>query len=285
MPVPLQGVTALTLVRMFALRQRRRLLIVGAACVIAALGLQSPGAAVTTDARKHPRGAARLFHWGAPRWDDESETPTTKSPPMSPDWAINARSLVKNRWGQMLITGRPDGREVRVTLTGHPHRYGRWEVKVFTHQIKSSSPYRIFAELIPAGSQAYRCGAKNITLADHVMGTHRTRMSIRTLPNRQFSYSARPYLGPWDFNTYGVEITKTHISWFMDDRVVMTERRPAALAGTLYTLRLRLVGNGATDVTPPRMQLDWSRYFTLQRPNTRSIAAPQAHLGTYSGAC
>jgi len=122
-------------------------------------------------------------------------------------------------------------------------------------------------------------------MADYVMGSHRTRMSIRTLPDRQFSYSMRPNTGPWDWNTYGVEITRTHISWFADDKVVMTERRPAALSGTLYTLRLRLVGNGATDTTPPKMQLDWSRYFTMDRPNTQSIVAPKAHVGTYGGGC
>jgi len=283
---------------MVAFRRGRRLLLVGVVCLISALSLQSPGSAATSAkavTRATPTGAGAVYHWGVPLWHDEYETPcgflpkcppdATKSPPLSPDWAITDRNLVLDKWGELVIVGRPDGQEVSATLTGHPHSYGRWEVRVFAHQIKTPSHYRVVAELIPAKTAAYHCGAQNITMADYVMGSHRTRMSIRTLPDRQFSYSMRPNTGPWDWNTYGVEITRTHISWFADDKVVMTERRPAALSGTLYTLRLRLVGNGATDTTPPKMQLDWSRYFTMDRPNTQSIVAPKAHVGTYGGGC
>jgi hypothetical protein len=65
----------------------------------------------------------------------------------------------------------------------------------------------------------------------------------------------------------------------------MTERRPAALSGVAYTLRLQLMGNGRKDSTPPKMQLDWTRHFSMARKNTASIKAPQAHVGTYRGAC
>jgi hypothetical protein len=33
------------------------------------------------------------------------------------------------------------------------------------------------------------------------------------------------------------------------------------------------------------MQMDWVRYYTLARPNARSIVAPQASVTTYADAC
>jgi hypothetical protein len=267
-----------------------------AVCITAALGLQSPGDA-STGTRALPTGAGHIYHWGNPDWQDEFETPcgfmpggcapgeATKSPPLSKDWNVNAPNLVEDKWGQIVMRGQADGSAVTARLTGHPHRYGRWEVRLFTHQIKTFSAYRYLVELVPANTAAYHCGAQNITVANYVQGAKRTTMSIRTLPNRQFTFSKRPNLGPWDWNTYAVEITKSHISWFVDDHVVMTERRPAALSGVAYTLRLQLVGNGHKDSTPPKMQLDWTRHFSLARPNSESIRAPQAHVSTYRGSC
>jgi hypothetical protein len=33
------------------------------------------------------------------------------------------------------------------------------------------------------------------------------------------------------------------------------------------------------------MQMDWVRYYTLERPNARSIKAPATRLVRYAGAC
>ena len=66
------------------------------------------------------------------------------------------------------------------------------------------------------------------------------------------------------------------MSWFVDTHVVMTERRPAALTGATYAARFRLVGTPGAQMNPGRMQMDWVRYYSLARPNARSIEAPQA---------
>ena len=34
-----------------------------------------------------------------------------------------------------------------------------------------------------------------------------------------------------------------------------------------------------------RMQMDWLRYHTLRKPNTKSIKAPRMRRSTYAGAC
>ena len=65
----------------------------------------------------------------------------------------------------------------------------------------------------------------------------------------------------------------------------MTERRSSARTGAIYALRLRLVGTVVDRMNPGRMQMDWVRYYSLARPDAKSIAAPQDRLETFADAC
>jgi hypothetical protein len=65
----------------------------------------------------------------------------------------------------------------------------------------------------------------------------------------------------------------------------MTERRAAARTGAKYKVRFSLVGKRGARMNPGRMQMDWVRYYSLARPNAKSIAAPHARLGRYAGSC
>jgi hypothetical protein len=38
-------------------------------------------------------------------------------------------------------------------------------------------------------------------------------------------------------------------------------------------------------MNPTTMQLDWMRYWTLAKPDDKSVAAPQATQGVYRMAC
>ena len=44
-------------------------------------------------------------------------------------------------------------------------------------------------------------------------------MAIRTLPDNQFTYGKRLDLRPGPFHTYAVEVTQSHVSWFVDTHV------------------------------------------------------------------
>ena len=266
-------------------RRRRSLVLLAAATAVgAALSLQGPlnaGAAQSSATTPYtgPTGAARVYLWGPAHWHDEYEQG------MVPQYAINPRPSVENRYGMLTLKGRPDGRMVRVTLQRQSYRYGRWEIRVRVRPFNDRPlPFHMVAELVPSGGQ-YRCGARNITLADYSQGDRRASMRINTLPNRSFTFSKRPVVSPGGWNTYAVEITRSHISWFVDDRVVMTERRPAALSGAAYTLRYRFVTPAQSALTQPWMQMDWSRYFTLKRPNALPISAPRTTAGTNRRAC
>ena len=86
-----------------------------------------------------------------------------------------------------------------------------------------------------------------------------------------FAYSRVRDLRNRAWHTYAVEITKRHISWFVDTRVMRTETRPAALSGVRYRPQFVMQATHGKRMRPSWMQADWVRYYTLQRHNARSI--------------
>lgn len=263
-------------------RTRRLLLLALAAALAATLGVQAPGTAASAgvDSYVPPTGAGGVYRWGFAHWQDEFLTR------LSSQWRTNRPDLVETRIGMLTLKGRRDGGPVTATLKGQAFRYGRWEARVRIRNWEDTRvPYRVVTELVPAGDRAYHCGARNILLGDYVNGRRLAHLSIRTLPDNEFTYSARPNTGVQQWSTFGIEITRKRISWFVNDQVVMTERRSAALSGTPYTLRFRIVGDGPTELRPPWMQMDWARYHTLERKNALPVKAPQAQAGTYARAC
>ena len=91
-------------------------------------------------------------------------------------------------------------------------------------------------------------------------------------------------LGNDRWHTFAVEVTKTHISWFVDAHVMSTERRSRRCPASRYgAVRDGRRARQADELS--RMQMDWLRYHTLRKPNTKSIAAPAPTAGRYAGAC
>ncbi len=251
-----------------------------AAVLTAVTALAAPlvGSSPAPASESRPTNAGKVFRWGNAQWADDFIGPVKGM------WAQNRPGQVNNQHGMLTINGTAGGGDVVATLTGHARQYGRWETRVRAEQYShGGTPYRVVAELVPTGDD--HCGARNIVLEDYAMGTGRARMAVRTLPNRQFTAGKRLDLRPGPFHTYAVEVTRTHVSWFVDTRVVMTERRGAALSGATYAFRFRLADKPGARMNPGRMQMDWLRYYSLARSNARSIAAPQATAGTYDGAC
>jgi hypothetical protein len=82
-----------------------------------------------------------------------------------------------------------------------------------------------------------------------------------------------------------VEVTRNHVSWFVDTRVVRTERRDRVLTGVELRPRLRIEAEGGGRMNDSRLQADWVRYYTLKRPNAKSIKAPQMDRKRYRQGC
>ena len=239
----------------------------------------APSADAQLVAQRGPTNAGKVFRWGNAQWADDFVGPVKGM------WRENKPRQIRNQHGMLTINGTAAGGDVTATVTGHARQYGRWETRVRAEQFSTGhTPYRVVAELIPA-SGGYHCGARSIVLGSYKLGSHRAGMAVRTLPNNQFTAGKRLDLRPGPFHTYAVEVTKSHVSWFVDTHVLRTERRPEALSGATYMVRFRLAAPKGARMNPGRMQMDWVRHYTMARNNARSIAAPQMTRGTYAGAC
>jgi beta-glucanase (GH16 family) len=227
----------------------------------------------------YPTNAAKIFHWGDAQWFDNFISPVKRM------WAVNQAGLVRDQHGMLTINATGTSGTVSARLTGHDRRYGRWEARVRAEQYAADgTPYHVVWELVP--TSGYHCGARSIVLADYALGTSTANAYLRSSPSTEFRASRSGLtLGPGPFHTYAVEVTPDHVSWFVDTRVVMTERRPEARTGATYAARFRLVGTPGARMNPGRMQMDWVRYYSLARQGARSVEAPQAEVGTYADAC
>ena len=226
----------------------------------------------------HPTNAAKVFRWGNASVKDEFHGRLAKR------WKVNKPGYVRNQHGMLTLDTTRRSGTVMATLTGSPRRYGRWEARVRTRQYGASgTPFRAIWELTPTRST--HCGARGIELSDYAIGAHASRMHVRNLPSRDYTAAKRLALSDNQFHTYAIEVTRTHISWFVDTRVIRTERRSAARTGAAYNMRFRLQATRGAAMRQGRMQMDWARYYTLQRKDAKSINAPQLRRVHYAGAC
>jgi hypothetical protein len=261
----------------------RRPAALGAATALA-IGLAG---GLTTAAEAHharvpgPVNAANTYGWGKHAWQDDFVGPR------KPIWAVSAPGAgnVRTQHGMLTLnTGRAGS--VSATLKGAGHAVGRWEIRLRSRQYSSAATsYRVRTELVPAAGRPQDCGARDVALESYRLGTNRADFFIRNLPDLAFTSHHGMNLGNDRWHTFAVEVTKSHIAWFVDAHVVSTERRAAALSGVPLTVRFAMVGEAGRRMNISRMQMDWLRYHTLRKPNNRSIDAPAPAAGTYAGAC
>jgi hypothetical protein len=226
----------------------------------------------------HPTNAAKVFRWGNASVKDEFHGRLAKR------WRVNKPGRVRNQHGMLTLDTTSRSGTVVATLTGSPRRYGRWEARVRTRQYGTSgTPYRAIWELVP--SRARHCGARSIELSDYGLNARRVHMHVRSRPNHDYTASRIMGLRNNQFHTYAVEVTPRHVSWFVDTHVIHTEPRRRARTGAAYNIRFRLQGRPGATMRPGRMQMDWVRYYSLERRNAKSIKAPRLHRTRYAGAC
>ena len=227
----------------------------------------------------NPTNAGKIFRWGSKQWGDEFKTA------LSPTWKVSQPGLVRNQHGMLTLDTANTGATVSATYSGHNRTYGRWEARVRGRQYGSGGkPYTLFWELVPS-SQPEHCGADNIVLSQYTLGSNTAEMHVRNLPNTDFTTSRWMYLNDNEFHTFAVEVTPDHISWFVDTKVIRTERRSEAMRAADYAVRFRLQSTPGAQMRQGRMQMDWVRYYTLARKNAKSIEAPQLDRMTYADAC
>lgn len=226
-----------------------------------------------------PIHAGNTYGWYPAAWREEFVGP------LSPAWHKSGRGVVRTKNGMLTIGAA--GRSVSATLGRAGHETGRWEIRWKAKQYGAArAAYTARAELIPAGDRPQYCGARNIALNSYTFERRRAHFYIHNLPDLAFraSKGGTPFGGD-HWHTFAVEVTSTHISWFVDAHVVSTERRPEAISGVPLTVRFSLKAVRGRSMNAARMQMDWLRYWTLAKPNDRSIKAPAPVMGHFAGAC
>lgn len=227
-----------------------------------------------------PVNAQTTYDWGKPAWQDDFVGPRKRI------WAVRAgNGNVRNQHGMLTLnTGR--SKTTSATLRMKGHETGRWEIRLRQRAYeRGHTPYRVRTELIPAGSRDQHCGARNIALESFKLGGNRAHLYIRNLPNLSFNAHTGLNLGRDVWHTFAVEVRAKRISWFVDGHVLRTERRSAALSGVPLTVRFSMAAQKGQRMNQGRMQMDWLRYFTLRKPNSKSVDAPQTWKTVYKRAC
>jgi hypothetical protein len=231
---------------------------------------------------QYPTNAAAVFKWGTIDWRQEFETGTLGS-----NWKTNGVGAIGQQHGMLTIQAgsSPDTVQVWPDDSAATARTGRWEGRIRAYERSSSgTQYRFVWELVPTSGDD-SCGTNRVVLASWVPGAQRARGSVNTLPSYSFTFARQRDLRSRAWHTYAVEVTADHISWFVDTKVMRTERRPEALAGVTY--RPELVMQAVPDATmrPSWFQADWVRYYSMKRPNAKSIDAPEMDQTTSTPTC
>jgi hypothetical protein len=229
---------------------------------------------------QHPTNAAKVFRWGREAWRQEFETGH-----LSRHWRSNHRRQIGQQSGMLTIESGKHTGSISVWPDNQAATVGRWEARVRAYErSRSGTRYRFIWELVPANRDD-SCGANAVVLASYSPGDRRVHGHVRTLPDNSFDYSRARDLRSRAWHTYAVEITKRHISWFVDTRVIRTETRPAALSGVKYRPQFVMRAAPHRQMRPSWLQADWVRYYTLSRHNAKSIAAPRMHRSTFRHGC
>jgi len=225
-----------------------------------------------------PIHAGNTFGWYPTAWRDEFVGP------MKSVWQKSGVGTVKTKNGMLTLGA--SGRSVAATLDMPGHDTGRWEIRWKSKQYADGkAPYTVRTELIPAGDRPQYCGARNIALESYTHGRGKAKFYIHNLPNLAFTAAKSGRFGHDNWHTFAVEVTPNHISWFVDARVIATERRPEAISGVPLTVRFSLKAVPGQAMNPARMQMDWLRYWNLNDHSKKSVKAPLPKKTTYTKAC
>lgn len=202
-------------------------------------------------------------------------------------WKKKGRGIVRTQNGMLtLMSTRRGSVSATLDLKGHP--YGRWEIRMRARtmsKVKGGAPFKVVTELVPGGPRDQHCGGRDIGIENFTLGRNTVKSYVHTLPDSSYRGFLGRNLRNDRWHTYAVEVAPDHISWFVDARVIHTERREGALDPVPRQLRFELRALDGRTMDPARMQMDWMRYWTMRAPNEKSIKAPQFELSTYGDAC
>ena len=243
-------------------RRRRATAVLGTLLTVGGLAVAPP--ATGSAATPTYTNAGKVHRWGLSQW----HYGFTEAG-LSSDWRVHVPDHVRLQHGMLTIDGSADGRGGGARLTGHDRTVGRWETRLRSRGYGTGHrPYHVIATLAPTLGLGSHCGARELDLTKFMIGNQGARTSIRNLPDLVDTFRVSLDASGW--HDYAVEVTDTHVKWFVDGQTAMTDTRPDILTGVPVSVVFRLQGDPgkpAQQMNPARMQMDWVRYYTLDRPD------------------
>jgi hypothetical protein len=230
--------------------------------------------------------AAQQFGWGAALWDFAWEYGESldSAPYRGKDirggrWAEQSDGTgraVKTGGGVEFHSGgrylgAPDFGTSTLTLQDKPIKRGRWEIKEKI-RLKQYEPfdaprgkrYSFVVELVPDDPSIDPCKAPAITVARAEVGGSSIQIGVDAGTSRwrkTFNHARTEN----DIRLYAVQVTGQRITWFLNGRVVASLAAAAAIPDVPMTLRMRLAGQGDTEMKKSWVMVDWVRGYDLAR--------------------
>ena len=255
-----------------------------AACLVGPSALPVTGAGAAT-----PATASQAYGWGGAQevWDWEQGqaiAPWT-------DWA-DGTGRATNFIGMIALDSGPMATastgDVVSLLDAPGHSRGRWEFKVRAPQFGTlATPYAMRVELVPRGTAPGACPSPTITVAAWSGYDAATTYGVHAGDTQWTGSVGLPHdRSTW--HTVAVEVTDSFIAWFADGQVrgqLTRTQDPTAIPVDALVPRLVLDGEPGATMTHTRLTADWDRWYSLQRPDLKSVAAPAPLPGDYAGDC
>jgi hypothetical protein len=251
---------------------------VPAASVPAGAGAVDVGA-VTSPRAVAAVTASKAWGWGMSNWDFAWEYGESLSSPPSRglipkgswiDASTGSGRAAKHNGGLVLdsgpnLNGPGDYGTTFATMTGNPATYGRWEMRFRARRFETGSgDYHAKIELVPSKASDYHCGAQNITVADVPIYGSTFSVGAKSRSGHQWKLTRKTALKDTPVS-FAVEVTKSHITWFLNGQPFATVKNSAAVSDVPKTLRLSLVGDGDQEMNHEQLISDWQRGWSLKR--------------------
>jgi hypothetical protein len=266
----------------------RRMAVGAAALMVTSVLAAAPAEANHAGPQPGPVNASTTYGWYPLAWKYDWYADKAYMRPWRP--SSTGTGYAFTDWGLMVLDSsvdrflEPSRGSVALILNRRGVRYGRWELRLRAPVwYDDGRNYRVLAALVPRDPAKRRCNAHTIALAAFIAGGSQVNVFARNA-GRQWTFS-KPHmrLDRESWHTYGVEVTRRRISWFIDAHVVSTLRTPRATSDLRLTPRLVLRGVPGARMDRARIGVDWIRHFTLKSPNRLPVRAPAPTVRTYRG--
>lgn len=261
-------------------------------------------ATTSTDARSVGATplASELYQWGPTQWDfawEEGESLTdppyrgTKRQGRWIDRSDGSGRASHYNGGMALSTnvsefaGDGDHGATSVTLKGNALTYGRWEFRRRVDVFEEAGPdYRVKIDLVAAKAKHDHCGANSINVADVAFDSDVVTIGVNSYRAKKSWFGSRriPQVGD-GAHSFGIEVTRSHITWFLDGDPLATVKNRTAIPGVPLTPKLSLVGVGQQEMRRTRVLYDWQRGWPLNKQATEAEAGQGLKSKKLQGAC